>query len=67
MHPGIQDIPDLKYEFLTPGHVLLDLIYNPLETRFLKEGRRAGATTINGMQCFVKQAEKAWGIWNSNA
>ncbi len=67
MHPGINDFPDIKYEFLSPDHILLDLIYNPRETRFLRAGRQIGATTINGMQCFVKQAEKSWEIWNGKA
>ena len=64
MHPGINDFPDIPYEYLTGDHILLDLIYNPPETRFLSEGKKAGATTINGMKCFLQQAERSWSIWN---
>jgi shikimate dehydrogenase len=44
---------------------LYDLIYNPEETAFLKEGKKRGATITNGLRMLELQAEKAWEIWNS--
>ncbi len=63
--PNINDKPDLPYEQLNTTHLLYDLIYNPEETAFLKEGKKRGAQTCNGYQMLVHQAEKAWEIWNS--
>jgi shikimate dehydrogenase len=63
--PDIETCPDIPYEFLTPAHFLFDLVYNPEETRFLKNGREMGAKTKNGYEMLVLQAEAAWQIWNS--
>jgi shikimate dehydrogenase len=65
MAPNIQNCPDIPYEFLTDKHLLYDLIYNPVETEFLKRGKAQGATTKNGLEMLHLQAEKAWEIWNN--
>lgn len=65
MYPNVYDFPELPYEFLTPEHHLYDLIYNPEETRFLGFGRHHGATTQNGHEMLILQAEESWRIWNS--
>ncbi|RAV29996.1 shikimate dehydrogenase family protein [Sinomicrobium soli] len=57
--------PDIPYEHIGRGHLLYDLIYNPSETAFLREGRNRGAATSNGLKMLELQAEKAWEIWNS--
>jgi shikimate dehydrogenase len=62
--PDVDKCPDIPYQFLTNKHLLFDLIYNPSETKFLKLGREAGATTLNGAKMLVLQAEKSWEIWN---
>lgn len=64
MYPNTSVAPDLMYKYIGTDHILIDLIYNPTETRFLKLGKRAGALTLNGMQMFEKQAEEAWKIWS---
>ncbi len=65
MHPGIMDYPLIPYEYITPDHIMFDLIYNPPTTRFLEFGEKAGATVINGMQMFKIQANRSWEIWQS--
>lgn len=64
-YPAIDNRPDIPYQFITPKHLLYDLIYNPDKTAFLRAGERAGATIINGSMMLEFQAEKAWEIWNS--
>jgi shikimate dehydrogenase len=64
MFPHLNDAPEIPYKFITSDHILIDLIYNPEETLFLKNGRDSGASTANGMQMLIKQAEEAWKIWN---
>jgi len=62
--PDVDKCPDIPYQFLGSKHLLFDLIYNPDETKFLRLGREAGATTLNGANMLVLQAEKSWEIWN---
>jgi shikimate dehydrogenase len=63
--PNIHEYPPIPYAFITENHLLFDLIYNPAETEFLKEGKIQGAKTANGLKMLELQAEKAWEIWNS--
>lgn len=65
MYPNIENSPDISYDFITDKHLLFDLIYNPEETQFLKEGKQRGAQTKNGLEMLYLQAEKSWEIWNS--
>lgn len=63
MSPRADELPDLPYEFLTPGHSLFDLIYNPEETAFLQAGGARDARTCNGLRMLHLQAEASWAIW----
>lgn len=63
-HPQVDQCPPIPYQGITREHLLYDLIYNPEETLFLKQGRTNGARTKNGYQMLVLQAEKNWEIWN---
>ena len=59
--PGV--IPPIPYEGIGEHQTLIDLTYNPAETPFLKEGRKRGATTLNGLAMLEAQAIAAQGIW----
>ncbi|WP_425392711.1 shikimate dehydrogenase family protein [Ekhidna sp.] len=65
MYPNIASSPDLPYHKLKKGSFMFDLIYNPEETEFLKQGKMNGAKTKNGFEMLELQAEKSWDIWNS--
>ena len=65
MYPNVAVFPLIPYEALTPEHFLFDLIYNPAKTLFLQKGEEKGATTKNGYEMLVMQAEESWKIWNS--
>ncbi len=64
MHPHTDEVPLLPYAALTPRHLLYDLVYNPLLTRFMQLGMERGATAKNGLEMLHLQAEAAWEIWN---
>ncbi|MDP4129906.1 MAG: shikimate dehydrogenase [Bacteroidota bacterium] len=64
MYPEINALPPLPYEFLTAGHYLFDLIYNPASTQFLQKGEAAGARVKNGADMLKIQADASWEIWN---
>ena len=64
--PNINDCPDIPYRFLTPQHLLYDLVYNPVKTLFLQKGEASGAAIKNGYEMLVLQAEESWRIWNKS-
>lgn len=66
MFPEINDKLPLPYKFVTPQHLLFDLIYNPQKTAFLQQGENAGAVVKNGLEMLYLQAEENWRIWNAN-
>ena len=41
-----------------------DVIYNPLETDFLKQGKRLGNMVENGKLMFIYQAAEAFKLWH---
>ena len=45
------------------GAVVYDIVYNPLETRFLKEAGAAGCTTISGLEMFLHQGLAQFKLW----
>lgn len=66
MFPKIDTFPEIPYQLLTNKHLLYDIVYNPLETMFLKNGLKHGVKDIHyGLEMLHGQAEKAWEIWQS--
>ena len=64
MAPNIDESPAIPYEAITPQHILFDLIYNPEETQFLRNGKAKGAQIFNGFNMLYTQAKASWKIWN---
>jgi 3-dehydroquinate dehydratase/shikimate dehydrogenase len=48
---------------LTADSVAFDAVYNPVETKFLKQATEAGAKAINGVEMFVRQAAAQFEAW----
>ncbi|MBL7752355.1 MAG: shikimate dehydrogenase, partial [Chitinophagaceae bacterium] len=57
--------PPIDFNAVESNHFLFDLIYNPETTRFLQYGMDKGATTQNGFDMLIHQAEESWKIWNN--
>jgi shikimate dehydrogenase len=64
MHPNLDSAPDLPYKALNQNQTLVDLVYNPKKTEFLKRGELAGCQTLNGIDMLRFQAEKAWALFS---
>jgi 3-dehydroquinate dehydratase / shikimate dehydrogenase len=45
------------------GTLVLDMVYDPLETRLLREARAAGCTTIDGLEMLLAQAVVQFETW----
>jgi 3-dehydroquinate dehydratase/shikimate dehydrogenase len=50
-------------EQLAGAGLVYDLIYNPIETEFLKQGREAGCQTLGGLPMLVAQARRQFELW----
>lgn len=64
MFPFVNQFPIIPYQFINQQHKIIDLIYNPTETEFMKKCKNQGASAINGLDMLIGQAEAAWKIWN---
>ncbi len=64
MFPNIEECPNIPYHFLSPKHFVMDLIYNPEKTLFLKRAEKMNSNIKNGMDMLAFQAERSWDIWN---
>ncbi len=62
MHPDVDATP-LAREHLRPGAIVFDSVYNPIETRLLREAREAGCVVVNGLEMFVNQAVEQFELW----
>jgi 3-dehydroquinate dehydratase/shikimate dehydrogenase len=43
-----------------------DLVYNPVETRFLREARAAGCETLSGLEMLIAQAVEQFKLWTGH-
>ncbi|WP_458412428.1 shikimate dehydrogenase [Schinkia sp. CFF1] len=64
MSPNIDEMP-LQLTNMKAGTIISDIIYNPLETKWLKEGKHLGAITQNGVGMFVGQGALAFELWTN--
>ncbi len=58
MRPNLDESP-LPVAALRPGMTVFDLVYNPLETRLLREARAAGAAALDGVGMLVYTNQRA--------
>jgi len=62
MHPNVDRTP-IPAAWLRPEMVVFDIVYNPMETRLLREARLAGCRTVSGFSMFVSQAVAQFELW----
>jgi shikimate dehydrogenase len=62
MSPNINETPFLARDF-KEGMVVFDSVYNPLETKLLREAKAAGCTVIPGSELFINQAARQFELW----
>ena len=62
-YPNVTDCIELPFEYLTPSHLVIDLVYNPAETELMKRAQKNGAAVMNGLSMLQHQALKSYEIW----
>ena len=62
MHPNTKEslVPE---SFLHRKLAVMDIVYNPLETKLLADARRRGLKTISGVEMFANQALLQFELW----
>jgi shikimate dehydrogenase len=55
MHPNVDNSPVNK-EIFKEGQIVMDAVYNPLNTKFLMDAKESGAEIIYGTEMFLEQA-----------
>jgi shikimate dehydrogenase len=50
-------------DWLTPELTVMDIVYNPVETRLIRIARGAGAKVINGLEMLLYQGVASFEIW----
>jgi shikimate dehydrogenase len=62
MHPNIHE-SCVPASLLKPHLTVMDIVYNPLDTKLLKDARAAGCKTIRGIEMFLNQAVGQFELW----
>ena len=64
MHPYVDSTPfGDNQPRLGPDQLVFDAVYNPMQTRLLRESQAAGAKTVSGVEMFVHQAAAQFEAW----
>jgi 3-dehydroquinate dehydratase/shikimate dehydrogenase len=61
------DASPLPDDALLDGAVVMDTVYNPVDTPLLKQAEAAGAKTLDGLAMFVRQAGTQFKHWTGQA
>ena len=64
MAPNTNQTP-IQSQWLKPNLVVMDIVYNPLETKLAKEAKAAGAKVISGVEMLIYQGAASFEIWTA--
>ena len=64
LNEKLADDLDLDFSNIGSNKLFYDVIYNPIETNFLKIGKENGNLSENGIFMFVYQALEAFKLWH---
>lgn len=62
MHPNVHE-SCVSASLLKPHLTVMDIVYNPLDTKLLKDAKAAGCRTIRGIEMFLNQAVGQFELW----
>lgn len=63
MFPNVSEMPPFPTPYISERHFVMDLIYNPQQTLFLKKSAEQGAQTLNGLNMLYFQADASVEFW----
>ena len=63
MFPHVDDMPPVDLKLLPEGALVYDIIYNPVETKFLRTAKELGFPTLDGLSMLLLQGrDRAYSI-----
>jgi shikimate dehydrogenase len=66
MHPKVEE-SCVPASLLRSHLMVMDIVYNPRETKLLREAKQAGCLTIRGLEMFLNQAIGQFALWTGQA
>lgn len=66
MWPNVHET-SVPATLLHPELTVMDIVYNPRDTKLLKDAKAAGCRTIPGLEMFVNQAAAQFELWTNQA
>jgi shikimate dehydrogenase len=64
MHPSVNHSP-VPSDLLHSDLCVMDIIYNPLETKLAKDAKAVGAEVVSGLEMLLYQGAVAFEIWTN--
>jgi shikimate dehydrogenase len=66
MHPKVTECPLSNISVIHPRQLVVDMVYNPAQTKFLKLAKHLGAKTQNGLGMLLYQGVLAFEIFTGH-
>ncbi|MBT9776301.1 shikimate dehydrogenase [Clostridium sp. MCC353] len=67
MYPNVDGAPVEDEAFYKKIHTGIDIVYTPMETKFMKYVKAAGGKAVNGLDMLLYQGIIAYELWNPDA
>ena len=64
MKPNADQTP-VAPEWLKPDLAVMDIVYNPIETKLAKDAKAAGAKVVSGVEMLIYQGAASFEIWTA--
>ena len=58
-----EDVSVVPAEVFRKGMLVMDMVYNPIQTKLLKDAAEAGCETIDGSEMFIHQGALQYELW----
>ena len=52
---------------LRPNLTVMDIVYNPIETKLAKDAKAAGAKVVSGVEMLIYQGAASFEIWTGKS
>jgi shikimate dehydrogenase len=66
MKPKSEESP-VASKLLRPNLAVMDIVYNPIETKLAKEAKAAGAKVVSGVEMLIYQGAASFEIWTGKS
>lgn len=63
LHPDGDACPNVDFDGVTPGMIVCDVVFNPVDTVFLKRAAERGARCVDGLGMLVNQGCINYTLW----